>query len=101
MQHEIANADFKVAHFAFFPMITFVTISTYTICWIALDPDKIAEVQVEINMYGYSSLFLRGGWKKLLFLNEEDDDDEAAANDDDDEWEYYYEYEDEQEDNNK
>ena len=85
MQHNIATADFKVHHFAFFPMTFFVTAFTYTICYVALDPDKIAEAQVEIDMYGWSGFFSHlmdsnysiGGF----------DDDESYDYDDEWDWE--------------
>jgi len=95
MQHQIANADFTVHQFAFFPMTVFVTVLTYTICYIALDPDTVADARVELNMYGWYPFIFKGGFLKLFSHGfqggGDDDDDEGEAGDEDDEWEYYYE----------
>ena len=82
MQHNIANADFKVAHFAFFPMILFVTVFTYTICFIALDPDQIAEAQVEIDMYGYSGFISHLMDPDYVIGGDEEGDEEEEEEED-------------------
>ena len=82
MQHNIANADFKVHQFAFFPMTVFVTIFTYTICYIALDPDQIAEAQVEIDMYGYRG-FIEHLMDPNYVIGGDDDDDDEDEDDED------------------
>ena len=95
MQHNIANADFKVHHFPFFPMTCFVTLITYTVCYIALDPDQIAEAQVEIDMYGYRVFLEHLADPNYKFTHHDDEEeDEWEYFDEDiheesDEWEYY------------
>merc|ERR1712228_1033064 len=82
MQHSIANADYTVHHFPFFPMVFCVTAITYTVCYIALDPDQIAEAQCEIDMYGYK-VFLEHLTDPSYHFTHHDDEEEE------DEWEYF------------
>ena len=82
MQHKIANADFQVHTVPFFPMVIFVTIVTYTVCYIALDPDQIAEAQVEIDMYGYKGFISHLLDPNYVIGGEDEDEDEDQDEDD-------------------
>merc|ERR1711879_349966 len=97
MQHKIAHADFQVYHCPLFQVGFFVMGITLTICFLALDPDQLADAQVEIAMYGY------GGFLQHLLdpeydigqgLHDDDDEDEYVDEDEEEDnelYEYYYE----------
>ena len=99
MQHQIAHSDFKVVHFPIMQMGCFIAGLTYTLCYFALDPDQLADAQVEIAMFGYKGFIehlLDPNYEIGQGLDDDDDDDEFEFVDEDEEedhelYEYYYE----------
>ena len=97
MQHKIAHADFKVLHFPLVPMGFFIMGITCTICYLALDPDQLADAQVEIAMFGYSGFIthlLDPEYEIGQGLHDEDEEDEFVDEDEEEDhelYEYYYE----------
>merc|ERR1719295_239458 len=81
MQHTAAHSDFQVLHFPLIPMGCFIMGITITICYLALDPDQLADAQVEIAMFGY-----RGFIEHLL--DPEYEIGQSLHHDDDEEDEY-------------
>lgn len=103
MQRSLQQSE-EFVPFAFLRMIFAVTLVTYFICYMALDPDHTAELRLELRMNGWRGLihhlFDFNFSSEYDIIEEEEDEDMGSISfkevgeifeDDDYEYEYIYE----------